>query len=91
MKNQENIYVNYSIIVKQTDKIFQEYMLIYEMDVYRKNQSSILIRLKENFNIYTVLPYVTWPTDRRANYLQNRYSYLRGIGTKNYTFILISD
>ena len=34
------------------------------------------------FNIFTFLPFVAKPADRRKKYLQNRCSFLRGICTK---------
>ncbi len=42
-------------------KIFIEMLLIYDRNVHRKNQYSILIRGEENciFNIFTFLPFVS--------------------------------
>ena len=43
-------------------------------------------------NIFTFLPFLAQPVDRRKKYLQNRCSYVRRIYTqKNWTSILISD
>ena len=52
-------YVFYSITVKQTDKIYIEYMLIYNRKVHRKNHLSIMIRGQENCVsiFFTVLPF----------------------------------
>ena len=41
------IYVDYSLIVKQTDNKFIEYIFIYEEMCTEKNKSSILIRGRE--------------------------------------------
>ena len=43
------IYVFCSLTDRQMDKIIIEYMLIYERNMHRKNQTSILISGRENF------------------------------------------
>ncbi len=54
------------------------------MRVMCTDQYSILIRGEKSrvFNIFTFVPFVAQPADRRKKYLQNRCPYVRRIYTQ---------